>query len=207
MVSLIQSYWELIAGNYYGWTEGKLVLLCHISMAGINERIFQFKTLLDKGVYYFGPRTVAKCTIRIKMYSESLVCSFFLSISSTAKDFYPNRSSKRNINIWKKNQLHNITRACAFYMHNYVNLFCIGNRITQSGKNQCVAEERIRVEVLWNIKQNVKDVCNNYHFMGITFIEQFNWFRKFKALMLFNVTLKLLQNFCLQEKKVGNIFF
>lgn len=116
------------------------------------------------------------------------------------------RSSKRNINIWK-NQLHNITRASAFYMHNYVNLFCIGNRITQSGKNQCVAEERIRVEVLWNIKQNVKDVCNNYHFMGITFIEQFNWFRKFKALMLFNVTLKLLQNFCLQEKKVGNILF
>lgn len=42
---------------------------------------------------------------------------------------------------------------------------------------------------------------------GITFIEQFNWFRKFKALVLFNVTLKLLQNFCLQEKKVGNIFF
>lgn len=38
------------------------MLLCHISMAGINERIFQFKTLLDKGVYYFGPRTVAKCT-------------------------------------------------------------------------------------------------------------------------------------------------
>lgn len=93
------------------------------------------------------------------------------------------RSSKRNINIWKK-QLHNITRASAFYMHNYVNLFCIGNRITHSGKNQCVAEERIRVEVLWNIKQNVKDVCNNYHFMGISFIEQFNWFRKFKALML-----------------------
>lgn len=117
------------------------------------------------------------------------------------------RSSKRNINIWKKTQLHNITRASAFYMHNYVNLFCIGNRITQSGKNQCVAEERIRVEVLWNIKQNVKVVCNNYHFMGISFIEQFNWFRKFKALMLFNVTLKLLQNFCLQEKKVGNIFF
>lgn len=116
------------------------------------------------------------------------------------------RSSKRNINIWKK-QLHNITRASAFFMHNYVNLFCIGNRITQSGKNQCVAEERIRVEVLWNIKQNVKNVCNNYHLMGITFIEQFNWFRKFKALMLFNVTLKLLQNFCLQEKKVGNIFF
>lgn len=43
--------------------------------------------------------------------------------------------------------------------------------------------------------------------MGITFIEQFNWFRKFKALMLFNVTLKLLQDFCLQEKKVGNLFF
>lgn len=206
MVSLIQSYWELIAGNYYGWTEGKLVLLCHISMAGINERIFQFKTLLDKGVYYFGPRTVAKCTIRIKMYSESLVCSFFSNQYNLLPKISILRSSKRNINIWK-NQLHNITRASAFYMHNYVNLFCIGNRITQSGKNQCVAEERIRVEVLWNIKQNVKDVCNNYHFMGITFIEQFNWFRKFKALMLFNVTLKLLQNFCLQEKKVGNIFF
>lgn len=100
MVSLIQSYWELIAGNYYGWTEGKLVLLCHISMAGIKERIFQFKTLLDKGVYYFGPRTVAKCTIRIKMYSESLVCSFSYQYNLLTKISIL-RSSKRNINIWK----------------------------------------------------------------------------------------------------------
>lgn len=205
MVSLIQSYWELIAGNYYGWTEGKLVLLCHISMAGINERIFQFKTLLDKGVYYF---TKDRCQVHYK--NQNVFWITCMQFFSNQYNLLPKisilRSSKRNINIWK-NQLHNITRASAFYMHNYVNLFCIGNRITQSGKNQCVAEERIRVEVLWNIKHNVKDVCNNYHFMGITFIEQFNWFRKFKALMLFNVTLKLLQNFCLQEKKVGNIFF
>lgn len=92
------------------------------------------------------------------------------------------RSSKRNINIWKKPSYTTSQGPVHFIC---ITIFCIGNRITQSGKNQCVAEERIRVEVLWNIKQNVKDVCNNYHFMGITFIEQFNWFRKFKALMLF----------------------
>lgn len=57
-------------------------------MTGINKRIFQFKILLDKEIYYFGPRTVAKYTIKIKLYSENTCVQFFLSIESTAKDFY-----------------------------------------------------------------------------------------------------------------------
>lgn len=94
------------------------------------------------------------------------------------------RSSKRNINIWKKPSYTTSQGPVHFICITMLTSFVLATESHRVEKNQCVAEERIRVEVLWNIKQNVKVVCNNYHFMGISFIEQFNWFRKFKALML-----------------------